>query len=904
MLPKPKRVLFSLFLVLSINLFGQQVNTSDYKKVTKKKPILSKDSLTIRKTDTLNFVKINSDKKNDSLDKKTAIDTVDSDYLPRSASAIKDPVKYSADDSIVYSESEKIVFLFGKSKLAYQDLTDESEIIEINLEKNTIKSYGKTDSLGDLKGTPIFKQGSADYKAEEIIYNFQSKRGYLKEFKTKEGEGYIKGQRVKRDEHNNFFIRDAYYTTCEGDEPHFYIEAEKLKVIPNNKVITGPARIVFEGFRTPPIIPFGIFPLKRGQQSGIVIPSYGFSPGRGYFLNNGGYYYGGGEKFDLRLTADVWTNLSWAAKLNSRYINRYRFDGNLAFEYYKNKFGNPEDPDYSENTQFNLRWSHRMDPKARPFTNFSADVNLVTSGYYALNSMTRNTLGYTNTVTSGVSFSKSFKNGKYNLTTSIRATQNTKTRDISVAAPNLTFSVPSFQIFKPKWKSAPEKWYENITISYTGSANSTINTKDSLLINNRSSSDWSKYLDSTYRYNINHSLPINTQFKLFKYYSLTLGVNYSESWQFQTIRKEYDTVEGHRSQIKTTKVSEFGRAYSFSSQMSLATKWYGQLNFKKGKIAAIRHVLTPNVSMSFSPDFSDKMWGMYRTYTDTAGRTYKYSIFEGTGASYPGAGRNANLGFRLNNNLELKIRKKDKGDSTEKTDKIKLLESFDISGTYNFLADSLKLSPISLSAFTTLFKVLQLRVNATMDPYVNVFHSDSLNRHSITRINTLSMTQNGDFGRITQANSGINFSLNQATFKSLQKHAEERKKEMDKAGYAAFGMEWDMSIGYTISYFADNVFLSNTASNFVQTLQVSGRVSPTKNWRVNYSTGYDFINKRLSTLSIDVARDLHCWQFTFSWMPIAPGGYQYFLFRLNAKSSMLQDLKIPDKRRDWYDRKI
>lgn len=863
------------------------------------------DSLTRRKTDTLNFLSARLRNKSDSLYKISVVDTSSEDYLPRTRGAIQDKVTYSADDSIVYSEKEKIVYLFGKAKVAYQDLTDQSEIIEINLEKNSLKSYGKLDSVGDLYGTPEFKQGSAEYKAQEIQYNIQTKRGFLKEFKTREGEGFIKGQKVKRDEQNNFFIRDAYYTTCDAEEPHFHIEADKLKVIPNTKVVTGPARLVFEGIRTPPLIPFGIFPLKRGQQSGIVIPSYGFSPGRGYFLNNGGYYFGGGEKFDLRLTGDIWTNLSWAGRVFSRYINRYRYDGNLSFEVLNYKTGNPEDPDYNVQKNFKLGWTHRMDPKARPYTNFSADVNLVSSGYFAVNTINRSSQAYNNTATSGVSFSKSFKNGKYNLTTSIRANQNLKTRDVSVSAPNLTFSVPSFQIFKPKWKSAPDHWYENITLSYTGSTNGTLNTKDSLVFRNRNASEWKSYLDSTFRYSINHAIPLSTQFKLFKYYALTVGINYNESWQFETVRKSFDTTEGKRSNVVTTRVSEFGRAYSFNSSMSLATKWYGQVNFKKGKIAAIRHVITPNLSMIFSPDFSDKVWGMYKTYTDTAGKVYKYSIFDGTGASAPGAGRNAMLGFRINNNLEMKVRKKSENDSAERMEKIKLLESFDISGSYNFLADSMRFSLINLSAFTTLFKVLQLRVSGTMDPYVNVFNTDPVSgRHSITRINTLYIHENGSPGRITQASSGLNFSLNQQTFKKLQAKMDERKKEMEKAGYMSFSPDWDMSFSYTINYVADNMFLSGAASNFVQTLQVNGRFNPTKNWRINYGTGYDFIKKSISTFNIDLGRDLHCWQFSFSWMPIAPGGYQYFLFRFNAKSSMLQDLKIPDKRRDWIDRKI
>ena len=885
---------------------SQQVKGTKAKTTITKASIDTSKNINIRLSDSLILTKSNLNGINRSLNNQdsTNDNQKDSNYLPRTKSAIKTKVKYSADDSIVYTETNKIVYLFGNAQVNYGDLTNKSEILEIDLNKNTFKSYGKEDSTGELVGTPQFKQGGTEYKAQEITYNFSTNKGYLKEFKTKEGEGYIRGQKVKRDQENNFYIRDAYYTTCDQiDDPHFYIEASKLKVVPGKKDITGPARIVFEGIRTPPILPFGIFPLKRGQQSGVIIPAYGFSPGRGYFLNRGGYYFGLSDKFDLSVTGDVWTNLSFAGRLNTRYANRYRYGGNLSFEYFKNKNGNVEDPTYNENTQFNFVWSHRMDQKARPNVNFSANVNLVSANYYAQNSFNRNNLGFANTITSGISYSKSFAKGKYNLSTNTRISQNTQTRDLSITLPDVNFTISSFQPFKPKWKPTADKWYENISTNYTGSISGTISTKDSLLLRNRTQSQWINYLDTTYRYSINHAIPLQTSFKLFKYYTLSTSVNYRESWTFQTIRKDIEDTGELKNQIITRKVKEFGRAYSFGTSASLSTRWYGQLNFSKGKVAAIRHVINPNFGFSFTPDFSDAMWGMYKTYKDSTGKEHKYSIFEGTGANAPGIGKQGNITFGFDNNLELKVRRGK--DTAMKEEKIKLFESISINGSYNIFADSMRFSTFSFNAFTTIFKNVQLRFNSIIDPYVNVVvNKVAYNTINVVRVNRLYINEFGVLGRITTANIGASFSLSPETFKKLQKHKTERNKEMEKMGYTVFNIPWSMAFNYTLSYDANAPYSYYPRNSYIQTLGVSGSVTPTKNWNFGYSSGYDFVNHKISSLSLDLKRDLHCWMFTFNWMPIAPSGYQYFIFEIRAKASMLQDLKLPPRRREWFDRKI
>jgi len=825
----------------------------------------------------------------------------DSNYLPQASSAVKSIVKYSAKDSIVYFEESKNVKLYSDAKVEYEDLTMNSANISIDLSKNNITSTGTLDTSGNLIGTPVFKQGSNEYKAKEITYSFETKRGFLKEFKTKEGEGYVKAESVLRDEANNFYNRYSYYTTCDEEVPHYYILANKLKVIPGKKVITGPANLVIEGVRTPLFVPFGIFPLKHGQQSGIIIPAYGFSTGRGYNLRNGGYYMGLGEHYDLTVLGDIYTNLSWGLNSRFNYSKRYRFNGSTNIQYYINKQGNPEDPGYNEVKNFSLQWYHRMDPKARPNTNFSADVNLVSSQYYALNSY-NNSQAFNNIAVSGVNFSKSMKQGKYNFSSNARVSQNTQTRDLTLILPDLTFNVSSFQPFKSRKKVVADKWYDRISMSYSGTFQNLINTKDSIIFKNRDLAGWSKYIDTAFRYGARHAIPVQTSVNLFKYYTLSFGADYSESWNMSTIRRNWVDTGSFRGEM-IDKVAGFARVYQFSARSGLSTRIYGQKNFAKGKIAAVRHVMNPSMDFVFMPDFSDPSWGFYKTVqSDTAGHTRKYSIFERAMFGGPGIGKQGNIGFSLDNNFEIKLRKNQ--DTAQKEEKVKIFESLRIGGAYNIFADSLKLSNISISARTTLFKSVSINGSAQLDPYVNVTSKNVNGYSTITRINKFAFLENHSIGKIISANTGLTFSLLPEMFKRIEGHATDRQLELREKGYNEFDIPWNVAISYTINYNAYAKIYNPNASNYIQNLIFNGSVTPTKNWSFGYQSGYDFIQKRISQLSVDLKRDLHCWQFTFNWMPIAPYGYQYFMFQINVKSNVLKDLKIP-KRKDWFDeRKI
>jgi hypothetical protein len=820
---------------------------------------------------------------------------VDSNYLPRTKSAIKNKVKYNAKDSIVYLAGEKTTVLYKDAFINFDNYEMKSAVIKINFGQTIVNAVGEKDSSGKLINTPSFKQGSDVYNIDEVTFNYQSKRGLMREFRTQEGEGYIRGEKVKRDEHNNFYIRESFYTTCSEHDPHFAINAKKLKVIPGKKVITGPANLSIMGVSTPLFVPFGIFPLKRGQQSGLIIPSYGNASGRGFFLRQGGYYFGMGDHADLALVGDIYANLSWQLGGRFNYSKKYKFNGNLNANYAYNKNGMPEDQGFQEFNTFNVNWRHTMDGKARPGTTFGADVNLVGNQYLAFNTYTNNNTAFNNNINSSINFSQSMGKGKYNLSANARASQNTQTRDISVTLPDVTFSVASFQPFKPKWKPTAEKWYEKTSVNYMGSVQNILNVKDTLLFKNRSNYETKLFLDSVMKNGAQHRISAGNSFNLFKYYTLSVSADYSEVWTLKTVNKGYDA---ESKTVETEDVNGFKRANQYSVRGGLSTRFYGMLQFKKGRLAAIRHVVNPDLSFSYAPDFSQEKYGYYKdVQIDSVGNLSKYSIYENSLYGGPGRGKQGNINFGLDNNLEIKWKKG--RDTSEKIEKVKIFESIRMSGSYNIFADSLNLSTIPISFRTTLFKTISINGGANLDPYVNQVVINN-GYSSYQRINKFMLSENQGLGVFTNANMGIGASLTPEMFKGKSEEEKERKKkEMADARFMEIDMPWSLSLNYTINYDYRSKIDPN-AQQFVQTLSFNGNISPTKNWYVNFNSGYDFKLNKISHLGIDLRRDLHCWQFTFAWTPLSAYGNQYFIFNINVKSSVLQDLKIP-KRKDWFD---
>jgi hypothetical protein len=822
----------------------------------------------------------------------------DTTELRLAKSALKTKVKYSAKDSIIYNAQNQEVFLYGQAKVIYDDVTLEADFIKIELNKTLVHATGVTDSNGFNHGTPVFNQGGNEYKVQRVSYNYRSKKGYLSELRTKEGEGYVKGTDVIRSPDNEFGIRESYYTTCDLDTPHFHIQAARLKIIPDKKIITGSANLRIEGMPTPLVLPFGLFSIKKGQSSGIIIPTYGSSLNRGFFLRGGGYYFGLGEKADYMLTGDIYTQGSWALNNLLRYNTRYRFNGQVGVNFANNKIGAIDDPTFSQSKDFRVNWIHNVDPKARPGTYFGANVNFVSGRYLANNSYVPQNV-ISNQIVSSVNYSRSFSGGKYNLTSSASLSQNLQTRQLNVALPNITFTVSSFSPFKAKSKPTADKWYENITTNYTMNFRNEINTYDSLLFSDRKRSEFARFYDTTGRYGIQHALPIQTSFKILKHYTLSAGVQLNEVWYMQSVNKTYNN-----GLVTTDRESGFVRAFTYQPRVGVNTRIYGLKNFNGKTFKAIRHVISPTADFTYTPDYGSAAWGYYRSYQDTLGKITKYSIFERGIFGGPGMGRQGNIGFGIDNNLEIKVMRGK--DTARKEEKIQIFETFRIGSFYNIFADSLNLAPITLNARTKLFKNVTINANAVLDPYKNETITSTTGFKSIVRTKDFYWSDN-KLGVITNANLALSASFNPQTFKrkegaTAQKYANEwRYVNANPLDYYDFNIPWNLNLNYTLQYARYNNLNNPLTSNVVQTFNFSGDLNLTKNWKIAATSGYDLKNKQITFTTIDFVRDLHCWTFKLTWIPI--GFRQSFFFQINVRSSVLQDLKLT-RRREWFDRAL
>lgn len=829
-------------------------------------------------------------------------DPMDTVKIRISKEAITKKVVYTAKDSMPYDAINNVFYLYKDAKVEQEDLTLKADFLKIDINKNLVTAKGIEDTSGQTTGKPLFTQAGTEYKADVIKYNIKTKKGYLSEFRTKEGEGYIQGEDVVKTPENNFGIKDAKYTTCNLEHPHYYIGATKIKVIPEKKIVTGPANLVLEDVRTPLVLPFGIFSIKRGQSSGVVIPTYGVERARGYFLRDGGYYFGLGEKWDYTLRGSIWANGSWELKNGLRYNNRYHYNGSLLFNYADTKLGEASDPEFQRLRNFLFNWIHNADPKARPGTSFAANVNIASvnnagSSYLQLNSFNPNNI-IRNELNSSINFGKSLKGGRYNIAANASMSQNTSTRDVFLTLPNITFTASSFNPFMSRRKAAPTKWYENITINYTGQFQNRIVTKDSILFRRFDNEEFRRFYDTASNFGIVHSAPIQTSFKVFKYYTLSASVTLNEYWYTKTIRK--DTFNR---QVLSRNVEGFERAFTYVPNIGITTRYYGIKNFKNGKIAAIRHVVNPNLGISYSPDYSAPRYGYYETYRDATGREIKYSIFERGIVGGPGIGRQGNVNLSIDNNIEMKVRKGK--DTAQKEEKIQIFERLGFNTSYNLLADSLNLAPVRILAQTRLFKNIGVQGDATLDPYKNEIITIN-DFKTVNRVNQFYTNTDRKLGVITNASLGINATFNKETFKRKKSDKPEDDGEVKYMNespdeFYDFNVPWNLSLSYSVQYRRFQNLNNPTSNNISQTLGISGDVNVTPNWKVGYTSGYDLQNKQLTFTSIDFIRLLHCWEFKLNWIPIGPR--QSFLFTINVKSSLLQDLRTT-RRREWTDRKI
>ncbi len=808
----------------------------------------------------------------------TTIIVVDSAQLVISPNAIENIIDYQAVDSIRFDLVNKKIFLYYKSEITYDDLHLEADYVEINMENGEIFATGVADSTGTVLGKPMFKQGEQDFKTEKMRYNINTKKGVIHSVITEEGSGFMHGEKIKKYEDNTTYVKGGKYTTCDADCPHFELAFERAKVVPNDKIITGPAYLRIEGVPTPLALPFGYFPNKKGRANGIIIPSYGESANRGFFFENGGFYWGINDYVDLALLGDIYTRGSWAAKVRSNYNKRYKFNGNLDVAYALNITGEKNTTEYQKANDFMFRWMHQQDPKSHPTRRFAADVNIISNTFSKFNPTSTNDY-LSNTFQSGVSYSTSFA-GKYNLSANIRHSQNTLTRQVDMSLPEINFSANRFYPFRKKKRSGSLKWYENISMSYNSNMRNKITTIDTLL--------FSENLIDKMQNGIRHSIPISSSIKVLKYFNWNNSVNYTERWYTESIDKYWSNNGFADGALITDTIKGFKAARDFNYNSSLTTRLYGMVQFKKGKLAAVRHVLTPTMNFAYNPDFGSSKWGYYKYYHDQSGNLRQYSIFEGGMYGSPANRKSGLASLSLTNNLEAKIRsKKDTADSR----KIVLIENLTFSSAYNVAMDSLRWIPLVVNGRTTLFKNLYVTYNSVWDPY----SLDSLGR----RTSKMEL-DNGRLFRMTSTdwNFSLNLAMNQAFIDKIF-----LPKGLDNTttttSSTAQSSDWNMTLSYNLYYVnRENPMLKMYEDDVIQSLNVNGEFHLTRKWKINFTSGYDFKSKDFSYTAIDIYRDLHCWEMRFNWIPF--GFRKSWNFTINVKASVLQDLKYA-LRKDFRD---
>ena len=815
-------------------------------------------------------------------------------------SFIDDKIERSCNDSTVQDFKNNKVYYYGDAKVVYEDITIEAAFIEFDFDKRTVFAKGLLDSIGKLYGSPIFLEGDKKYLSESMTFNFETKKGVITKVFTEDAMGYIHGSKIKKMEDNSINIKSGSFTTCSNQEhPHFEFYFGKAKVIPDDKIVTGPA--YFRLMETPlPIgVPFGIFPNSKGQRNGILVPTWGESANRGFYFENGGFYWGINEYLDFQLVGDIYTRGSWALKPTLRYNKRYAYNGSFSGSYAVNKIGSKGSADYNESTDFKVRWVHKQDPKARPKSSFSADVYIVSSNYNKYNAISSNEY-LSNTFQSSIAYQTRI-GSLFNFTANASHSQNTLTRVMTVTLPEVTLTMNRVYPFKNIGNSAKKRWYKDMYISYTANAKNYMSMADSLYFR----PGWLDNLQN----GMQHRVPISMPVKLFKYVTWTTSVNLLDRMYFRYFEKQWveDPSMAAGGYLKTDTINQFRNVFSFDVSSSMTTKLYGMLAFKKGPIRAIRHVFTPSIGVSYNPDFSKDFWNYYDTYYDANGIEQLYSMFQGNIYGTPPSSESGRINYSFGNNLEIKV--PSKKDTITGLKKVKVIEDLTFSGSYDIAKDSLNFSYLSVNGRTTLFKNLSVRYSSIWDPYI----LDSLGKK---QLNQFEWDVNKRLFRKNSVawNFSINYSLNNDTFKNKGKKAAPKQYESSLASeeelndirsnpgnYVDWSTKWALSLSY-------NLTLSNNLSyinyilkddrKVIQTLGVNGNINLSPNWKVSVQSGWDFELKKLSYTSLTIYRDLHCWEMRFNWIPL--GTYKSWNFTINVKASALQDLKLT-KKKDYRD---
>lgn len=808
----------------------------------------------------------------------------DSIATPDDSETLEHQIIYNAKDSIRYEAKGNKIYLFGDGYVKYEDMNLTAEFIEIDSEKSTITAYGKIDSIGNQIGNPVMKVEGQESNARKIIYNLKTKKGKIYDISSKEGSLLLQGSEVKKDSNNVVYMKNLKCIPCEFEDSKTLFKAKKAKVIPNDKIVTGPMYLEIAGVPTPLGLPFGFFPNTKKSHSGVLIPFYGNSEALGFYLKDGGFYWGINEKTDMTIRGDIYSNGSWGLRTLNNYNVNYKYNGYISLGYSEFRTGEKEIPSsYAKQKDLAINWKHTQNQKNNPSIRFSSDVNIRTSKYNKFNA--QNTGQYlTNTFQSNINFAKTFKIGV--LSINARHDQNTQTKLMNITFPELTFNVNRFYPFKNE-NRVKQNPIDKIGISYLLESRNTLSGIDSTIFKGN--------VGDSLKYGFRHSLPISTNITLFKYFTFTPALNLSAVMYTKTTRKNLDE---STNKIITSTDKNFKTGYDGYFNTSLSTKLFMDYLFKSKRIKQIRHLLIPSLAYTYRPDFGKEQYGFWKdVISDTTNRyKTKYSIFENNLFNGPAQGTQNSLSINLNNNLEAKIRRKT--DTGYVFNKVTLLQNLSFAGNYNFAADSFKLSLISATGRTKIWKYFDLVFNSVFDPYYSTITTNTLtNTQKTYRTSHFLLSENG---RLVDFKSG-NIAIN-ASFSSNSLTASKAKKP-DLTNGAERGavntnqsqelLPWSLNIYYNINYFKNLNKLKE-----IQTLNFSGNIDVTKFWKLGLTSGYDFTNRNLSYTSINIYRDLKCWEARIDWVPF--GFRKSYSITINLKTSMLSDVKIP-RQRQWYD---
>jgi len=774
-----------------------------------------------------------------------------------------DEINYSARDSIRFETDSQKIYLFGAAMVEYGDVSLKADLIEIDNKNNLVTANGVIDSTGKLVGTPEFKDKDNEMRSEKIIYNTKTKKGKIYGVYTKQADMIIYGEQIKKDSNNVLYIKNAKCIPCEFEDSKFYFRAKKAKIIPDDKIVTGPLFVEISNVPTPFGLPFGYFPnVKNKSKAGILIPFYGESPGLGFFLKDGGFFIPINDRLNTQFRGDIYTQGSWGLRNQTDYYVRYKYAGNVSVGYSIFNMGEKEIPSsFSQRKDFFIRWVHTQDMKNKPNVRFSANVNAGSSKYNQLNNM--NTAQYlTNTFQSNINYSRSFKYS--NLSVNARHNQNTLTKDVEVTFPELTFNVNRFFPFKNETRSK-QNWIDKIGVSYLFESKAFLREKDSLFFKEQSV--------NKIQYGARHTLPISTNINLLKYFTLSPAANFSSVMYYKTIRKVWDPLTETLVQ-DTVEAVKTSLDASFSA--NLATQLYGDYVFRKAKrLKQIRHAIIPSAGVSYHPDLINPNYGFYKNVQyDTLGNTQNYSIFENGIYGGPNGIESGVLNFNINNSLEAKIRKFDDSSFTDR--KVPLLQNLSISGSYVISAKQYNWSLLSVTGRTRIWKNIDLLFGSAFDPY----SLDSLGR----RQSKTEWTENQVVARFVTGNLAVNANFSRDMF-----------KKADANAAVSSNNGWMLNTTYNLQFARPGL---KQTEFFTQTLNFNGDVSVTKNWRIGFNSGWDFTAKNFSYTSFSVYRDLRCWEARVEWVPF--GFNKRYTISFNLKSSALRDVKIP-RTRQWFD---